>query len=57
MQKIARLLKGEDAVTALEYGLICALIALAIIIGVRSVGLNIEACMNTISSWLIVANS
>ena len=38
MNKLARLLKDESGVTAIEYGLICALICVAVIGGMKSLG-------------------
>ncbi len=44
MKKLMRFLKDEDGVTAIEYGLIAALIAVVIIIAVTAVG---EALQDT----------
>jgi pilus assembly protein Flp/PilA len=38
MKKILRFLKSEEGVTAIEYGLIAALIAVAIIVGAGLTG-------------------
>ena len=38
MKKLMRFLKDEDGVTAIEYGLIAALIAVVIIVAVTAVG-------------------
>jgi pilus assembly protein Flp/PilA len=51
MKKLFALLKNEEGVTAIEYGLIAALIAVVIITAVTSVG---TALMNTFTS---VANA
>ncbi len=40
MQKLARFFKDESGATAIEYGLIAALIAVAIITAVTSLGDN-----------------
>ena len=40
MQKLARLFKNESGATAIEYGLIAALIAVAIIGAVSALGSN-----------------
>ncbi|MEL6957033.1 MAG: Flp family type IVb pilin, partial [Pseudomonadota bacterium] len=40
MQKLARFFKDESGATAIEYGLIAALIAVAIITAVTSLGTN-----------------
>jgi pilus assembly protein Flp/PilA len=44
-QKVAGMLsvKSESGVTAIEYGLIASLIALAIIVGLTLVGINLGA--------------
>ena len=43
MEKLWRFLKEEDGVTAIEYGLIAALIAIVIIVAVTEVGENLQA--------------
>jgi pilus assembly protein Flp/PilA len=50
-------LDDERGVTAIEYGLIAALIALAIIVGVGLVGTNLGALFNTIAGNLKVSGS
>ena len=47
--------KEEDGVTAIEYGLIAALIAVVIIAAVRSVGTNLVTVFNQIASALASA--
>ena len=49
----ARFLKDEDGVTAIEYGLIAALIAVVIIAAVASVGTRLSCTFNRIASCLI----
>jgi len=44
------LLKSEDAATAVEYGLIAALIAVAAISAMQLVGTNLRNTFNTIAS-------
>ena len=39
--RIATVLTSRRAATAIEYGLICALIVITIIVGVRAVGNNV----------------
>mgnify|MGYP003576919309 CR=1 FL=1 len=46
------LLCDERAATAIEYGLIAALIALACIIAFQTLGLNLETIFNTINNAL-----
>jgi pilus assembly protein Flp/PilA len=41
-------IRSERGVTAIEYGLIAALIALAIIVGITLVGTNLNALFNYI---------
>ncbi len=48
MKKLIRFLKDEDGVTAIEYGLIAALIAVAIIVTVTAVGNKLKATFNKI---------
>jgi len=46
---IQRFAKDESGVTAIEYGLIAALIAVVIITAVTLVGTNLTATFNTIA--------
>ncbi len=48
----ARFVKDESGATAIEYGLIAALIALAIIIGAGAVGNSIGSKFNDIADEL-----
>ncbi len=52
LQKIKQFCKSEKGVTAIEYALIAALIAVAIIAGVKSIGTGISSEFSTISSNL-----
>jgi pilus assembly protein Flp/PilA len=52
MKKLMRFLKDEDGVTAIEYGLIAALIAVVIIVAVSAVGISLSGIFNTISTKL-----
>ncbi|MER8385895.1 Flp family type IVb pilin [Mesorhizobium sp. M0751] len=47
---IARFVKDESGATAIEYGLIAALIALAIMVGAGSLGNALNAKFSTIST-------
>ena len=49
---IARILSvdSEKGVTAIEYGLIASLVAIAIIIGITAVGTNLNGLFNFIST-------
>ena len=44
-----RFLKNESGATAIEYGLIAALIAVVIITGVSAIGTNLGTKFNTIA--------
>ncbi len=52
MQMLWKLLKEEDGVTAIEYGLIAALIAVAIITMVTNVGTALTGTFTTIATKL-----
>ncbi len=49
MKSIVRFFKDEEGVTAIEYGLLAALIALAIIIGATALGTNLNNLFNYIA--------
>lgn len=48
----ARFLKDESGATAIEYGLIAALIAVAIIGGVSAVGTKVNGTMSNVAASL-----
>ena len=48
-----RFLRDESGATAIEYGLIAALIAVVIITAVTSVGTNLSGTFNTISGKVL----
>ena len=52
MQKLVRFLKKEEGATAIEYGLIAALIAVAVIGAVTTLGQNTSATFNDVSTSL-----
>jgi pilus assembly protein Flp/PilA len=53
MTKIfARLMKDESGATAIEYGLIAALISVALIVGARAVGTSLNDQFTFISTEL-----
>ena len=52
MQFIRKILKNSKGATAIEYGLIAALISVACIIAFRSLGLNLETIFLTIANAL-----
>ena len=47
-----RFLRDEEGVTAIEYGLIAALIAIVIIIAVTATGVNLKAVFCTVATKL-----
>jgi len=53
MSLFSRFLRDESGATAIEYGLIAALIAVVIITAVTSVGSNLSATFNTISGKVL----
>ena len=52
---MTRFVKDEAGATAIEYGLIAALIAVVIITALRSVGTNLTTAFTSVSSALSVA--
>ena len=50
MKTIARFLANEDGATAIEYGLIAALIAVVVIGAVAAVGTQLSATFQTVST-------
>lgn len=52
MAWIKKFLKDEEGVTAIEYGLIAALIALAVIITVGLIGTNLNTVFSNIATCL-----
>ena len=52
MRLVIRFLKDENAATAIEYGLIAASIAVAIITVVKGVGTKLNTTFSSISSQL-----
>ena len=49
---VSRFMNDESGATAIEYGLIVALIAVVIIVAVTAVGTNLSTKFNTINSNL-----
>jgi pilus assembly protein Flp/PilA len=56
VQSIKKFVREEDGVTAIEYGLIAALIAVVIIAAVQIVGTQLRAVFTTIGGALTAAN-
>ncbi|MHB1401857.1 MAG: Flp family type IVb pilin [Thiobacillus sp.] len=52
MQGVNRFIRDEEGVTAIEYGLLAALIAVAIIAGANIVGTALDATFDDIAACL-----
>ncbi|HUG24662.1 Flp family type IVb pilin [Piscinibacter sp.] len=52
VQFIRNFAREEDGVTAIEYGLIAALIAVTIILATTAVGVNLNAVFNAVATEL-----
>jgi pilus assembly protein Flp/PilA len=52
MKMLKRFLKNEDGATAIEYGLIAALIGVAIIVAVQAVGTSLQGTFNDVATAL-----
>lgn len=50
MKKLQQFLKNENGATAIEYGLIAALIAVVITAGVTNLGKNVGSRFNTVAT-------
>jgi len=57
MKMFARLFKNEEGATAIEYGLIAALLSVAIISGVQSVGKSTGDTFTTVNGKMAAANT
>ncbi|MGO4376895.1 Flp family type IVb pilin [Pseudoduganella sp. RAF53_2] len=57
MKAIQKFIRDEEGVTAIEYGLIAALIAVVIITAVKYVGTQLKATFNFIGTSLKAANA
>jgi pilus assembly protein Flp/PilA len=47
-----KLIRDESGATAIEYGLIAALIAVVIIVAIQAVGTNLSSTFNTVATSL-----
>ncbi|KAB1441824.1 Flp family type IVb pilin [Pseudodesulfovibrio senegalensis] len=54
MTKMMQLIRNDEGATALEYGLIAALIAAAIVTAVTALGTNVSGTFNGIASKMTV---
>jgi pilus assembly protein Flp/PilA len=57
MAKFLKLIRNEEGATAIEYGLIAALIAVAAIAALTRVGGQLQTTFNSVGSSLENANS
>jgi len=57
IQHLRNLIQGEEGVTALEYGLIAALIAAVIVGAVTLLGQNVNNTFNTIAGSMPTAGA
>ena len=53
MQKIFAFAKDESGVTAIEYGLIAALVGVVIITGATTLGTNLDGVFTSIAGTLV----
>ena len=49
MERLLKFLKEEEGVTAIEYGLIAALVAVAIIVAMTTLGGKVKGTFETVS--------
>jgi pilus assembly protein Flp/PilA len=56
MKRLMRFFKDEEGVTAIEYGLIAALIAVVIIIAVALVGTSLSTTFSNIGTHVLSAS-
>jgi len=56
MAKFLKLIKNEEGATAIEYGLIAALIAVAAIAAMGNIGTQLSTTFTTVSTELSNAN-
>jgi pilus assembly protein Flp/PilA len=57
MKTLFRFAQDESGVTAIEYGLIAALIAVVIIVAVTAVGTDLKATFNAVGTALSAVTS
>ncbi|MBS0268242.1 MAG: Flp family type IVb pilin [Proteobacteria bacterium] len=56
MNMFSRFMNDESGATAIEYGLIAAIVAVGIITALQSVGTQLNATFNKVSDELTTAN-
>lgn len=52
MKTLCKFLRDEEGATAIEYGLMAALIAVVIIVAVRLIGTNLDATFDSVGAAL-----
>jgi pilus assembly protein Flp/PilA len=52
VQLVSSFMRDEDGAAAIEYGLIAALIAVAIIVGAKALGLNLNALFQSLAGCM-----
>ncbi|KVD47933.1 pilus assembly protein [Burkholderia sp. MSMB1072] len=52
IEKIAWFVRDQDGVTAIEYGLIAALIAIGIVVALTTIGTDLKTVFSTIAADL-----
>ena len=57
MKFLSKILKNEEGATAIEYGLIAALIAVAAIVAMGQLGDNLDATFNNVNCSITADNA
>ena len=57
MKRLGQIWKDEGGATAIEYGLIVALIAVAAIVSLQALGSELSTTMNTVSTTMSAGNA
>ena len=57
MEMIKNFMQEEDGVTAIEYGLIAALVAVAIVAGASALGTNLNGLFNRLATCMATPNA
>jgi pilus assembly protein Flp/PilA len=57
VKSVVKVLKDEEGATAIEYGLIAALIAVAAIVAMNNLGKNLTNTFNKVNNSLKTANA
>ena len=57
MNAIKKFMQDEEGAVAIEYGLLAALIAIAIVVGARLLGRNLCGIFNSIATFLSTATT